>query len=81
MAITDNSNTLAYPNPDGNSVTFLNALTWRMEDKIPDIKLSTMTSPSGRKVLVTSLMYGEMPGRLPKPYLMVCKKHTCVYVQ
>ena len=75
MACSANSTTLAYPSPGGDSVLFLNALTWRKEDKILDIQLPTMTSASGRKVLVTSLMYGEMQGILPKPYLMVCKKH------
>ena len=78
MSVSDNSTTLAYPSPSGSGIMFLNSLTWR-EDNRPELKLPTMTSASGRKVLVTSLLYGEMPGILPKPYLLVCEKHTCMF--
>lgn len=77
MACSPDSTTLAYPGPVGDSVLFLNALTWK-ENKRPELKLSAMASALGNTVLVTSLMYGEIPGKLPKLFLMVCKKHTCM---
>ena len=77
MACSPDSMTLAYPCPAGDSILFLNVLTWK-ENKRPELKLFPMTSTSSHTVLVTSMMYGEIPGKLPKPFLMVCKKHTCV---
>lgn len=77
MAASPNATTLAYPSPGGDSVMFMNTLTWR-EQRRQAIKLHPMTSASGRTVLVTSLLYAEFLGKLPKPFLVVCK--ICMYI-
>lgn len=59
-----------YPSPAGNSVVFSNTQSWR-DKKRPELVLPPMTSPSGRTVLVTNLMFAELHGELPKPFLMV----------
>ena len=76
MASSLNATTLAYPDPAADRVRFLSTQNWR-ENKRSHLKLPLMTSASGRPVLVTSLLYGELIGKLPKPFLIVSEK--CMY--
>ena len=78
MAASSTLSALAYAGPAGDSVLFINTMTWREKER-SELKLPPMTSASGRTVLVTNLMYAEFIGKLPKPFLMVCKMHTYVY--
>jgi len=77
MASSLNATTLAYPNPAADSILFISTQNWR-ENKRSHLKLPPMTSASGRPVLVTSLLYGELIGKLPKPFLIVSEKYVYV---
>ena len=72
MASTANGTTLAYPNPAADRVLFISTQNWRKNQKA-EMKLPPMISASGRTTLVTFLIYGEMHGKLPKPFLIVCE--------
>lgn len=71
MATTEDAGVVVYPSPSGDTVIFTSTQNWR-DKKRPDLKLPPMISPSGCKVLVTFLMYAELHGKLPKPFLIVC---------